>query len=94
MVEEKNNSFINLVLKFSRTSNDGLKDGLLDIVSQDKEDSYFSRISMLGKIDMSTVWTGYNRMPEMVGYQSKNQRRHYVVERISKTKNKRETNTT
>lgn len=36
---------------------------------------YFSRISMLGKIDMSTVWTGYSRLPEMVGYESSNQRR-------------------
>ena len=36
---------------------------------------YFSRISMLGKIDMSTVWTGYDRLPEMAGYESKNQRR-------------------
>jgi hypothetical protein len=36
---------------------------------------YFSRISMLGKIDMSTVWTGYDRLPEMVGYESSHQRR-------------------
>ncbi len=31
---------------------------------------YFSRISMLGKIDMSSVWTDYQRLPEMVGYKS------------------------
>lgn len=36
---------------------------------------YFSRISMLGKIDMSTVWTGYRRLPEMVGYESQNQQK-------------------
>ena len=28
---------------------------------------YFSRVSMPGKIDMTTVWTDYQRMPEMAG---------------------------
>lgn len=28
---------------------------------------YFSRVSMLGKIDMSTVWTGYDAYPERPG---------------------------
>jgi hypothetical protein len=36
---------------------------------------YFSRVSMLGKIDMSTVWTGYERLPEMVGYKATKQRK-------------------
>ena len=34
---------------------------------------YFSRVSMLGKIDMSTVWTDYERLPEMPGYESHHQ---------------------
>lgn len=36
---------------------------------------YFSRISMPGKIDMSSVWTEYDRMPEMVGYEAKDQQK-------------------
>ena len=36
---------------------------------------YFSRVSMLGKIDMSTVWDDYVRLPEMPGYRSQYQRR-------------------
>lgn len=36
---------------------------------------YFSRVSMLGKIDMSTVWTDYSRLPEMPGYKAEPQRR-------------------
>lgn len=36
---------------------------------------YFSRVSMLGKIDMSTVWTGYQRLPEGPGYKAAAQRR-------------------
>lgn len=35
---------------------------------------YFSRVSMLGKIDMSTVWdVNYERLPEMPGYKSPGQ---------------------
>lgn len=30
---------------------------------------YFSRVSMLGKIDMSTVWGDYVRLPEKPGYE-------------------------
>tara|TARA_Y100000768_G_scaffold387961_1_gene381200 strand:- start:4729 stop:6378 length:1650 start_codon:yes stop_codon:yes gene_type:complete len=36
---------------------------------------YFSRISMFGKIDMSTVWEDYERLPELLGYESSHQRR-------------------
>lgn len=36
---------------------------------------YFSRISMFGKIDMSTVWDDYERLPELLGYESSQQRR-------------------
>lgn len=35
---------------------------------------YFSRISMFGKIDMSSVWKDYERLPERVGYESLRQR--------------------
>jgi hypothetical protein len=41
---------------------------------------YYSRISMLGKIDMSSVWSDYKRIPELIGYESLHQRRlmtHY-----------------
>tara|TARA_Y100000768_G_scaffold388753_1_gene386842 strand:- start:5366 stop:6976 length:1611 start_codon:yes stop_codon:yes gene_type:complete len=44
---------------------------------------YFSRISMNGKIDMSSVWTGYERLPEMVGYESSQQQklmRYYLAD--------------
>ena len=34
---------------------------------------YFSRVSMLGKINMASVWTDYQKLPEQVGYKSKNQ---------------------
>ena len=36
---------------------------------------YFSRISMLGKIDMSSVWFDYEQYPERAGYLVGNQRR-------------------
>lgn len=36
---------------------------------------YFSRVSMLGKIDMSTVWFDYEKYPERPGYEIQNQRR-------------------
>jgi hypothetical protein len=36
---------------------------------------YFSRVSMLGKIDMSTVWFDYEQYPERAGYQVANQHR-------------------
>ena len=45
---------------------------------------YFSRISMLGKIDMSTVWTNYVRMPEIPGLESTHQRQlvsYYYADR-------------
>lgn len=45
---------------------------------------YFSRISMMGKIDMSTVWTDYDRLPEMVGYKSTHQNklvRYYFADK-------------
>jgi hypothetical protein len=45
---------------------------------------YFSRISMMGKIDMSTVWTEYDRLPEMVGYKSNHQNklvRYYFADK-------------
>ena len=35
---------------------------------------YFSRVSMLGKIDMSTVWHGYKHFPERPGYEVGTQR--------------------
>ena len=35
---------------------------------------YFSRVSMLGKIDMSTVWFDYEKYPERPGYEVQNQR--------------------
>lgn len=35
---------------------------------------YFSRVSMLGKIDMSTVWFDYEKYPERPGYEITNQR--------------------
>lgn len=35
---------------------------------------YFSRVSMLGKIDMSTVWFDYENYPERPGYEIQNQR--------------------
>lgn len=35
---------------------------------------YFSRVSMLGKIDMSTVWFDYEMYPERPGYEIQNQR--------------------
>ncbi len=44
---------------------------------------YFSRISMMGKIDMSSVWTDYVRLPEMVGYKSLHQNtlsRYYLAD--------------
>ena len=34
---------------------------------------YFSRVSMLGKINMASVWTEYEKLPEQVGYKSTNQ---------------------
>ncbi len=43
---------------------------------------YFSRISMMGKIDMSSVWTDYERLPEMAGYKSLHQnklQRYYLA---------------
>ena len=36
---------------------------------------YFSRISMLGKIDMSSVWTDYKKLPEAPGHKAIEQRR-------------------
>lgn len=36
---------------------------------------YFSRVSMMGKIDMSSVWSDYVRLPEQIGYESLHQRR-------------------
>jgi len=36
---------------------------------------YFSRVSMLGKIDMSTVWFDYEQYPERAGYLIGNQHR-------------------
>ena len=36
---------------------------------------YFSRTSMLGKIDMSSVWTDYKKLPEKVGLMADAQRR-------------------
>ncbi len=36
---------------------------------------YFSRISMLGKIDMSSVWTGYDRLPEIPGLKANHQKK-------------------
>ena len=45
---------------------------------------YFSRISMLGKIDMSTVWTGYQRLPELLGYKVSRQKKlisHYLADK-------------
>lgn len=35
---------------------------------------YFSRVSMLGKIDMSTVWSEYVKIPEKPGYEISRQR--------------------
>ena len=35
---------------------------------------YFSRISMFGKIDMSSVWKNYRKLPESIGYESSRQR--------------------
>lgn len=46
-----------------------------------KAKRYFSRISMMGKIDMSSVWYDYVRLPEMVGYKSTHQnklRRYFL----------------
>ncbi len=34
---------------------------------------YFSRVSMFGKIDMSSVWSQYKPVPEKAGYEAKNQ---------------------
>ncbi len=34
---------------------------------------YFSRVSMLGKIDMATVWSDYDKIPEKPGYEVSNQ---------------------
>ena len=34
---------------------------------------YFSRVSMLGKIDMSSVWTDYTALPEKPGFEVLNQ---------------------
>lgn len=45
---------------------------------------YFSRVSMLGKIDMSSVWTDYVQLPEMPGYKVIKQRslmHHYYADR-------------
>ncbi len=45
---------------------------------------YFSRISMLGKIDMSSVWRDYERLPEIPGLKSSHQnhlRSHYYADR-------------
>lgn len=59
--------------------NKNLKISLKAIKSFEKDKfegmRYFSRISMLGKIDMSSVWSSYSRLPEMVGYESSNQRK-------------------
>ena len=47
---------------------------------------YFSRISMLGKIDMSTVWTDYVRLPELVGYKANKQKKlisHYLGDKYT-----------
>jgi hypothetical protein len=44
---------------------------------------YFSRISMFGKIDMSSVWTEYVRLPEIPGNKSSHQlrlQRHYLTD--------------
>lgn len=35
---------------------------------------YFSRVSMLGKIDMSSVWSEYEKIPEKPGYEISRQR--------------------
>lgn len=35
---------------------------------------YFSRVSMLGKIDMSTVWSEYEKIPEKPGFEISRQR--------------------
>lgn len=40
---------------------------------------YFSRVSMLGKIDMSSVWTEYKEVPEKPGYEV---RKQYPLERL------------
>ena len=34
---------------------------------------YFSRISMMGKIDMTTIWKNYKALPERPGYEARNQ---------------------
>ncbi|MCO4753001.1 MAG: hypothetical protein KC478_00895, partial [Bacteriovoracaceae bacterium] len=51
----------------------------LKAIKDKKEDfnvlRYFSRVSMLGKIDMSTVWHEYVRFPERPGYEALGQRR-------------------
>ncbi len=57
---------------------ENLKIALKAIKSHDGEFKalrYFSRISMFGKIDMSTVWHDYERLPELVGYEASKQRR-------------------
>jgi len=43
---------------------------------------YFSRISMLGKIDMSSVWNDYKKLPEIVGSKSGDQKKlrsYYIL---------------
>lgn len=40
---------------------------------------YFSRVSMLGKIDMSSVWTDYKEVPEKAGDEV---RKQYKLERL------------
>ncbi len=50
----------------------------LEAINKRKEEfnalRYFSRVSMLGKIDMSTVWFDYQKYPERPGYEVQNQR--------------------
>ncbi len=59
---------------------ENLKIGLKKMLNPDpkfKAVRYFSRISMLGKIDMSTVWEGFERIPERPGIEADNQIKLY-----------------
>lgn len=43
---------------------------------------YFSRVSMLGKIDMAQVWTDYEKVPEKPGYEITRRTEHRKLEKL------------
>lgn len=56
--------------------------GLKDFKEEYKAMRYFSRVSMLGKIDMSSVWTDYKKVPEKPGYEITRRITHRKLEKM------------